>query len=82
MVALTIDGWHCLGVVHYENEGGVLEGELIKSVSIILGGRIETCHTAMSDAIFLRVLPAPEDRRAMFAPISLKIEDTWLALYT
>ena len=40
MVALTIDGRHCLGVVHYENEGGVLEGELVGFVSIVLGIRI------------------------------------------
>jgi hypothetical protein len=62
--------------VHYENEGGVLEGELIGSVSIILEGRIGFQRTATSDAILLRVLPVLEDRRAMFAPITLKPEDT------
>lgn len=76
MVALTIDRRHCLGVVHYENEGRVLEGELIGPVSMIPERRIGTCRTAMSDAILLRVLPRPEDRRAIFAPISLKIEIT------
>lgn len=77
MVALAIDRRHCLGVVHDENEGGVLEGELIGSVSILLLGiRIGFQLTAMSDAILLRVLPGLEDRRAIFAPMSLKVEDT------
>ena len=76
MVALAIDRRHCLGVVHDENEGGVLEGELIGSVSIILERRIGFQLTAMSDAILLRVLPGLEDRRAIFAPMSLKVEDT------
>ena len=76
MVALAIDRRHCLGVVHYENEGRVLEGELIGSVSMLLERRIGFQLTAMSDAILLRVLPGLEDRRAVFAPISLKPEDT------
>jgi hypothetical protein len=75
MVALAIDRRHCLGVVHYQNESGVLEGELISPVSILLERRIGFQRTAMSDAILLRVLPGPEDRRAIFAPISLKPED-------
>jgi len=79
MVALAIYRRHCLGVVHYEDEGGVLEGELIGSVSTILERRIGFHgfqRTAMSDAILLRVLPVLEDRRAMFAPIFLKPENT------
>ena len=79
---MAIDRRHCLRVVHYENEGGVLECKLISPVSILLERRIGFQRTAMSDAILLRVLPGLEDRRAIFAPIFLRIEDTLLALCT
>jgi len=68
--------------VHYEDEGRVLKGELVGSVSTILERRMEIQRTAMSDAILLRVLPVPEDRRAISTPISHKAEYACLKMYT
>ena len=55
--------------MHHEDERRILERELTGSVSGLLEICMEIRRTAMSDAVLVRVLPVPEGRRAIFAPI-------------